>query len=146
MISKSIRTGVYWLLKFDDKLVVIKKWRWPFKWLYDLPWWKIEHWECNITWLKREIVEEIWLKENQFEVERLLTVEEDFVKHTWKWEDKDEHIIWIVYIVNIIKNSIDMDYIENWWDADWFRLIEINDKSLPKTNILKKAIDKYTAI
>lgn len=142
MMKKTIRTWVYALLKFNDKIVVIKKWRWPFKWLYDLPWWKIEHWEKNILSLEREIEEEVWLQKNNFQIEKLLTVEEDFVKHTWEWEEKNEHIIWIIYVVNIIKNNFDMNYIEEKWDADWLNLIYINDIKLPKTNILKKAISK----
>lgn len=35
-----------------------------------------------------------------------------------------------------------MNYIEKWWDANGLKLIQINDNETPKTNILKKAIDK----
>lgn len=139
---KSIRTWVYALLKFKNQIVVIKKWRWPFEWLYDLPWGKIEHWEWNINSLKREIIEEVWISDNDFIIEKLLTVEEDFVKHTWKDEKKDEHIIAIIYLVKIIKDNFNLNYVEDWWDANWLKLIDINNKSIWKTNILKKAINK----
>ena len=38
-------------------LVVMKKWIWPFKWLYDLAWGKIEYWEGNRYSLEREMIE-----------------------------------------------------------------------------------------
>lgn len=142
MISKTIRTWVYALLKYKNNIVVIKKWRGPFKWLYDLPGWKIEHWEKNINSLEREIIEEVWLIGGEFNIERILTVEEDFVKHVWQWEKKDEHIIAIVYSVQITKDNFNLDYIEEWWDANWLELISINDKNIPKTNVLQKVLDK----
>jgi len=43
----------------------------------------------------------------------LLTVEEDFVKHIWEREEKDEHIIAIIYEVNIISENLNLDFIEN---------------------------------
>ena len=94
---KTIRTWVYAILKYKENIVVILKKRWPFIGLYDLPWGKIEHWENHIFSLKRELEEEIWLNENDFQIKRLLTVEEDFVQHIWEWEEKVEHIIAIIY-------------------------------------------------
>lgn len=139
---KTIRTWVYSLLKYKDKIVVVKKKRWPFTWLYDLPWGKIEHGEWNIEALKRELFEEVWINETDYKINKILTVEEDYIKHIWKWEEKDEHIIAIVYEVDIIKDKIDLNYIEQWWDANGIKLISINDKKLEKTNILKKVIEK----
>lgn len=140
-MQKSIRTWVYWLVQYKDKIIVIKKGRWPFTWLYDLPGGKIEHWEKNKDSLKRELQEELWLLENDFEIQKLLTVEEDFVKHIWKWEEKDEHIIAIVYLVKIILGNIDFSYVEKWWDAKWFSLIEKNDTKISKTNFLKRVLE-----
>ena len=142
-MQKTIRTWVYALLKYKDKILVIKKWRWPFKGLYDLPWWKIEHWEKNLDSLKREIEEEVWLKNEDFKIKKLLSVEEDFVKHTWKGEQKDEHIIVIVYLVEIIKENFDLNYIEKWWDSDWLKLISLDNQDTPKTNILQKILKEY---
>ena len=129
-------------MKYKNEIVVIEKGRWPFAWLYDLPWWKIEHWEENIVALQREIEEEIWLNSQDFQIEKIFSAEEDFVKHVWEWEEKDEHIIAIIYIVNILKEDFDLNYIEKWWDAKWFKLISPTDNSLPKTNILKKVLYK----
>lgn len=143
MKNKSIRTWVYALLKLNNKILVIKKWRWPFKGLYDLPWGKIEHWEKNLFSLEREIIEETWLLKNDFKIEKLLSIEEDFINHIWKWEEKDEHIIAIIYIVKILNNSFNINFVEKWWDSNWLKLIDIGDKNLPKTNILKKAISKF---
>ena len=140
MINKTIRIWVYGLLRYRDKIIVIKKGRGPFKGLYDLPWWKIEHWETNIESLKRELKEEVWLKENDFEIEKLLTVEEDFIKHNWEWKEKDEHIIAIIYVVNLLTDDFNLNYIENWWDSSWIKLINIDDDNILKTNVLKKAI------
>ena len=139
---KTIRTWVYAILKYKDSIVVIKKWRWPFTWCYDLPWGKIEHWEENYISLQREIEEEIGLNKNDFNIERILTAEEDFVQHIWKWEKKDEHLIAIVYLANIIVDDFDFSYIEKWWDADWMILMKLDDSALPKTNILKKALKR----
>lgn len=143
MSTKTIRTWVYAVLKQNDKIVVIKKWRWPFKGLYDLPWGKIKHGENNITSLKREIGEEIWLSETDFEIEKLLTVEEDFVQHAWQGENKDEHIIAIIYLVHILKDNFDLNYIEDGWDTDGVMLILRDDTQTPKTNILQKALQIY---
>lgn len=139
---KTIRTWVYAILKYKESIVVIKKWRGPFTGLYDLPGWKIEHWEDHRESLKREIIEEIWLQSSDVEIEKLLTIEEDFVQHVWEWEEKDEHIIWIIYLVHIKIDHFDLSYIEQWWDAEGLKLISINDINTPKTNILKKVLKK----
>ena len=122
---KTIRTWVYALVKFNDKIVVILKNRWPFTWMYDLPGGKIEHWEGNIYSLKRELNEELWLEENYYKIEKLLTVEEDFVKHVWEWQQKDEHIIAIVYEVSILNSDFDLNYKEQDWDSSWIKLFLI---------------------
>ena len=138
---KTIRIWVYGLLKYEWKIVTILKWRWPFKWLYDLPWWKIEHWEDNVSSLKRELLEELWLFEKDYKIINLLTVEEDFIKHIWEGEEKDEHIIAIVYEINIIKKDFNLGFIEEFWDANWIKLIDRGDNTLWKTSILKKVLE-----
>ncbi len=139
---KSIRVWVYAIMKYENTILVIKKWRGPFTWMYDLPGGKIEHWERNIDSLKREIFEEIWLHDNDFKIEKILSVEEDFIQHIYEWEIKDEHIIAIIYLVNIINNNFDKKYVEKWWDANGFIAMNIQDSLLPKTPILKKALDQ----
>lgn len=138
---KTIRTWVYALLQYGEKIVVIKKWRWPFIGRYDLPWGKIEHGEKNKKSLQREIIEEVWLKSSDFTIEKLLAVEEDFVKHVWNNEEKDEHLIAIIYLVKIRAKVIDLDYIEQGWDANWLKLINIDNTNIPKTNILQKILN-----
>lgn len=114
--------------------------------MYDLPGGKIEHWENHIFSLKRELEEEIWLLENDFEIKKLLTVEEDFVKHIWEWEEKDEHIIAIVYEVNIITENLNLNFIENWWDSSGLKLVSINEIHFAKTNILQKVLNKLNSV
>ena len=143
---KTIRIWIYAILKYKENIVVILKKRWPFTRLYDLPGGKIEHWENHIFSLKRELEEEIWLFEKDFEIKRLLTVEEDFVKHIWEWEEKDEHIIAIIYEVNIISENLNLNFIENGWDSAGLKLISINNLNFLKTNILQKALDKIHSI
>ena len=114
--------------------------------MYDLPWWKIEHWENNIDSLKREIEEEVWLKEFDFKINEIISVEEDFIEHVWGWKSYDEHIIAIVYFAEITKDNFNLNYIENWWDADWLKLIDVSDDDIWKTNILKKILKKINKI
>ena len=143
---KTIRAWVYALLKYKENIVVILKKRWPFTGMYDLPGGKIKHWENHISALKRELEEEIWLSKKDFEIKKLLMVEEDFVKHIWEWEEKYEHIIAIIYEVNIISENLNLNFIENGWDSAGLKLISINDLNFQKTNILQKALDKIHSI
>jgi len=140
---KTIRTWVYALMYKDEQILVIKKWKWPFTWLYDLPWGKIEHWEDHIEALKREIFEETWLKETEFEIEKLLLVSEDFVNHIWEWKQKNEHLIFITYLIKILSNNFNLNYKEIDWDAKWLKLINIFDTKIPTTNALKKALLEF---
>lgn len=140
-MQKLIRTWVYSLVEFKNNFVVIKKSRWPFTWLYDLPWWKIEHWENNIDSLKRELNEELWLKESDYKIQKLISVEEDFVKYVWNWEEKDEHIIAIVYLSEITNENFNLNYKEIWWDSSWIILIDKNSDTW-KTSILEKMLNK----
>ena len=137
---KKIRTWVYALVEYKDKILVIEKSRWPFKWKYDLAWWKIEHWENHIESLKRELDEELGLREWDYEIIRIFSVEEDFVKHTWKDTFYDEHIIAIVYKVKIKKYNLNLNYKEIWWDAWEIKLLEKQDKENQKTKILEKIL------
>ena len=59
---------------------------------------------------------------------------------------KDEHIIAIVYEVEIITENFNLDFIENGWDSAGLKLISVNDINFPKTNILQKALNKMNSI
>ena len=137
---KTQRIWVYGLCEFDWKIVAIQKKRGPFTGKLDLPGWKIEHWEEHKIALKRELEEELWVLENDIEIEKLLCVEEDFVKHIWEWKEKDEHIIAIIYKVKIHK--LNLGYIEKWWDSEKIFLIDTNDTTFEKINIFKKILRK----
>ncbi|MDP2090650.1 MAG: NUDIX domain-containing protein [Candidatus Gracilibacteria bacterium] len=108
-----------------------------------LPGGKIEHGEGNIDSLKREIIEEIGLSDGDFKVDRILTAEEDFVQHIWNGEEKYEHIIAIIYVVNILNDGLNLNFIEEGGDSNGLMLMSLNDKETPKTNVLKKALDKF---
>ena len=141
---QSIRTWVYGLLTFHDMIVVIEKWRWPFIGMFDLPWGKIEHRESHSSALEREIEEEIGLNAWEYRIDTLFSVEEDFVFHTHDGVEKDEHLIAIVYSGTITRWEFDMQYRENGWDARAIRLIPWDDTILPKTNVLKQVLQKYS--
>lgn len=142
-MQKQIRTWVYALMHNGNKILVTKKWRWPFTGMYDLPWGKIEHYETHIEALKREILEETGLKGNEFEIKKLLTVEETFVTHIWEGEERQGHIIGIVYWVNILTQNINFDHLDDDWDARGLKFIDLDDKNTSKTDILEKAILKF---
>ena len=46
----------------------------------------------------------------------------------------------------ITKENLDLDFMENWWDSAGLKLISINDTNEPKTNILKKSLEKIMFI
>ncbi len=55
-----IHIWTYWIYIKDNAILLIKKARWPYIWMYDLPGWWIEFWESIDECLKRELVEETW--------------------------------------------------------------------------------------
>lgn len=135
---KNIRTWIYALLEYKNQFILIKKSRGPFRGLYDLPGGKIEHWERHIATLLREIHEEVWIKKDVISIEGLYDIWECFVSHIWQWQEKDEHIIAIIYKVKIIWEDLDVNFIENWWDAEWFVLVNKKSCEYPVTPIAKK--------
>ena len=54
--------------------------------------------------------------------------------------------IGIIYVVDILNDNLDLNFVEVWWDANWLILMSLNDKETPKTNVLKKALGKFTNI
>ena len=54
----NIYLGVYWIFVRENQILLIKKARWPYKGMYDLPWGGIEFGEHILDGLRREIMEE----------------------------------------------------------------------------------------
>ena len=139
---KTIRTWVYAILEYQDKIITIQKTRWPFNGMLDMPWGKIEHYEKHLDGLKREIFEETGIWEENFEIIELVWVDEEFVEHIWEWQEKQEHILAIIYRVKIVWENINLDFIEQNGDAWGLVLIEKNDKIHKKTPILERVLEK----
>jgi len=57
-VQKILHLGIYGILKADDKILVIKKSRGPYKNLFDLPGGRPNHGESLLDALKREFLEE----------------------------------------------------------------------------------------
>lgn len=64
----NVHLWAYWIFIKENKILLIKKSRWPYTWMYDLPWWWIEFLETIEECLKREIDEETWalIYKNEF--------------------------------------------------------------------------------
>lgn len=134
-----IHIWIYGIFIKENKILLIKKARWPYIWSYDLPWWKIEFQENFETALKREIFEETWwnLKSMEFiwNNEYICEYEnEEKIK-------KISHHIWIYYKIDVdiknLKNFFD------WEDSLWSEFIDISKlKEIKISPIAEKMIYK----
>lgn len=57
-----IHLWVYGIYRQDDNILMIRKSRGPYTWMYDLPGGGIEFWETIEQALARELDEEVWAK------------------------------------------------------------------------------------
>jgi len=107
----NIYMWVYGIYIENDKLLLIKKARWPYIWMYDLPGWGIEYWETIYDCLKREIYEETWTKliDSQF------IWNNEFICNyiNPKNEPRKSHHIWFYYKVNLEYKNI-----KTWPDGE----------------------------
>jgi ADP-ribose pyrophosphatase YjhB (NUDIX family) len=87
---QSSRFGVYAVLRYKDKLILIKKGKGPFKGRWDLPGGKIDFGETPQVALEREIMEETGLKIKSC---RLY----DAVGYNKETEDEFFHHVGIIY-------------------------------------------------
>lgn len=108
---QKIHLWIYGIFIKNNKILLIKKARWPYKWSFDLPWWKIEFGEDLESALKREIFEETWgvLQKMDFlwNNEYICEYEDD------EKIKKISHHIWIYY-----KVEIDIKKIKNFFDGE----------------------------
>lgn len=118
-----IYVWVYGIFIKDNKILLIKKARWPYTWMYDLPWGWIEFWEKIEESLKREIDEETgWvLKTSEF----IWKNEYICDYKTPSWEDRTSHHIWFYYKVWVTYENLKTE--PDWQDSLWAEFIDIND-------------------
>lgn len=143
MENKNTRIGVYGLLIEDEKLLMIKKSRGPYKGKYDLPGGKIEEGESPEKALVREFKEETGL---DIEIGDFLAVSEsdEFYKND-KGEDRRIYLIGSYYFVSkksgVLKISPDG---EDSLGAEFILLNEINKKNISTLSF--KIIEEYGKI
>lgn len=88
--ERSIRFGVYAVLTYKDKYILIQKGKGPFKGRWDLPGGKIDFGETPEQTLKREIKEETGLKLSGY---KLLGVE----AYTFEGKSEEYHHVGVMY-------------------------------------------------
>lgn len=88
--ERSIRFGVYAVLKYKDKYILIQKGKGPFKGRWDLPGGKIDFGETPLQTLKREVLEETGLKLATY---KLLSVE----AYTFDGKNEEYHHVGVMY-------------------------------------------------
>lgn len=124
-MNKSIHIGVYWISILNSKILLIKKSRWPYKGMYDLPWWSIEESEKVLDCLERELKEEVngklvssiflWFNEYQCDYK------------SSSGEIKPFHHIGFYYAVDINISELRTD--PDWHDslgAEWIDIDRLN--------------------
>lgn len=101
---ENIHIGVYGIFVQEGKILLIKKSRGPYIWMYDLPWGKIEFWESREECLKREIDEETWGK---LETCEFIWVNEYICEYKNQLQEiKHSHHIGFYYQVSISYDAI----------------------------------------
>ena len=131
-----IHIWVYWIYIKNDTVLLIKKARWPYIWMYDLPGWWIEYWETISDCLKREIYEETWAQllnshfiwNNEFVCDYMNPEN----------EPRKSHHIWFYY-----KVELSYENIKTWPDfEDSLGSKFINIKELNKNISYSKTYDR----
>lgn len=108
-----IYVWVYGIFIKDNKILLIKKARWPYTWMYDLPWWWIEFEKKIEESLKREIDEEtgwVWKQVNLSERMNIFMI----IKNP-AWEDRTSHHIWFYYKVWVSYENLKTE--PDWQDS-----------------------------
>ena len=122
---KNIHIGVYGICVQTRKILLIKKARWPYIGMYDLPWWGIEQSETVLDCLKRELVEEVNGKLIESEFIGFNEYHGDYLSSSG--EQKTIHHIGFYYRV-----SLDISELRIWADghdslgAEWIDISQLD--------------------
>lgn len=137
-----IRPWVYWVVNYNWKIVLTKKTRGPYSWMYDLPWWWLNFWEDYLDCLRREISEEIWLY--NIDDLSLLNVFKAITEYEKNWEDYHTHLLCIIYSCSAMEKPdlAKISQIDN--DTDSFIFIDPNDYiNYELTPVARESIEFY---
>jgi len=129
---KSKHVGCYGIVKFEGKVLLIKKARGAYKGKLDLPGGGIEYGETTMDTLKREFMEEVGIKIKKAKLKTIIT---NYV--VWNLDEthlEDLQHIGIIYDVKIYSN--DLNKIKE--DADgrdslgaiWYDIASLNSDDL----------------
>lgn len=133
--------GVYGVLVHDDKLLMIKKARGPYKGQLDLPGGRIEHGESFEEALKREFDEEVGLEITQL---KFLTIDQITVDYLNSASEQcSMHHIAIFYLVSADKpESIKLDGDDH--DSNGALYIDLNSlEQFSFAPMVTKIVNKY---
>jgi ADP-ribose pyrophosphatase YjhB (NUDIX family) len=136
-------TGVYGIIVKDNKILMIKKSRGPYKGKYDLPGGTPEADENQKETLFRELSEEISCTPQKSEFFETI---KDILEYTSSDDSqKIFHHTGHYYIANIHEDApikTDPDGHDSL-GATWIKLSDIENKSVAVPHIVQKAISKY---
>lgn len=131
-----IHLWVYGIFIKENKILLIKKSRWPYKWYLDLPWWKIEFGESIKKALYREFFEETWW----------LVVHHEYIwnneiisKYLNRLDEiEDFHHIWLYHKVELNYQKIKAE--SDWQDSLWCVFIDISELNLLELSPISRPI------
>ena len=142
-----IHIGAYWIYVKENKILLIKKARGPYRWMYDLPGGGIEYGETIKDCLKREIHEETWavLKTSSFLWKNEYICNYENLKN----QSETSHHIGFYYYIKLsystIKSSPDGEDSLGAEFIDIFNLNNIQISPIAKPMILKALEWKLTS-
>jgi len=134
---------VYWIFIKNDKILLIKKARWPYIWMYDLPGWWIEFWENIYNCLEREIYEETW---TQLLNSHFIWNNEYICDYmSPKNELRKSHHLWFYYKVDLTYENIKTW--PDWEDSLGSEFVDIKElDNIKLSPIAKPMINKALSI
>lgn len=121
--------GAYGIIIKDNKIVLIKKARGGYKGKLDLPGGGIEHTELPTDTLRRELMEEVGIEINNYELFDVTATNIKWEMEKGLWEDL--HHIGIIYKVDT--NAADLKSDADGLDsegANWYNISDLNEEML----------------